>query len=201
MANERSNIYLIGETIQPKEESVEQALKKIGEMARQEMIPLAALQALIDEYDPWVQVNRAVMPEYPDWVKELLYPELENTGPAKFDISTLERWLHPKQVKGVAEGNEIHDCLKNKNLLADCLGYADLLAIRSRGVVFYRKHFSGKAVFGWKSAVRDHAGGLSVPCLIESDVRVGVDWGWLGSGWDSRSPALRFASQPSGIES
>jgi hypothetical protein len=178
---------------------MEKILAKIGEMARGGVIPLEALQSVIDEYDPIVVVDRSVIPVYPDWVKERLYPELEKTGPDTLDASKLELWLHPKQVNGVAEGNEIHDFLKKNNLLSGCLGLADLLAIQKRGVVFFRKHFAGKVVFGWQSVVRNRYGDLNVPCLLDLEGGVIVYWRWLGYHWFSFIPALRLASQSSDI--
>jgi hypothetical protein len=174
-------------------------LKRLGEMKKAGLLPDEALQSLIDEYDPMVQVDRTAALVYPNWVKEVLYPELEKTGPTKFDASRLEHRLHPGQTKGVVEGNEIHRELKEKNLLEGCLGLADLQAIQKRGVAFFRKHFAGKAVFGWKSIVRRQGDYLSVPCLIGRGGRVVLRWRWLDCRWRSGTPALRFADQPLSI--
>ena len=38
-----------------------------------------------------IRVNRAIRPTYPDWVKEVLHPELENSGPAEYDVGQLEQ--------------------------------------------------------------------------------------------------------------
>jgi hypothetical protein len=57
----------------------------------------------------------------------------------------------------------------------------------------FRKHFAGKAVFAWKSVVRGRGGHRYVPCLIEYDRRVVLDWDWLGIDWYDHSPALRLA--------
>jgi len=173
---------------------VEQALARVCEMARGGIIPLAALQKLIDYYNLLVQVNRSVGPAYPDWVKELLHPELETVGPAEFNVTELECWLHPDQVEGVVKGNDIYQLLKRENLIKGCLGLADLLAIQKRGIAFFRKYFAEKAVFGWKSVVRDRIGNLNVPYLVVHEGKVIVNWDWLDCSWDSNDPALRFAS-------
>lgn len=173
-------------------------LVRINKMVREGLMPVEALQALVDEYDPAVIaviMDRTAALVYPDWVDKVLYPELEKTGPDRFYVTNLERWLHPKQVKGVVEGNEIHDDLKNKNLLEGCLGLAELEAIRKRGVVFFRKYFPGQTPFGWRSVVQIRSGGLHVPCLVESGGEVVVIWVWLGNLWPSRRPALRLANQ------
>jgi hypothetical protein len=174
--------------------NVERALARVCEMARRGVIPLAVLQVLIDEYDPMISVDRTVTPEYPNWAEEKLYPEMEKTGPTAFDASKLEHWLHPGQVDGVVEGNNIHQLLKRENLIEGCLGLADLLAIQKRGLTFFRKYFAGKAIFGWKSVVRSRDGRLLVPYLLEDGGGAVVSWRWLDYYWSSRRPALRFAS-------
>ena len=178
---------------------MEQILARIGEMARDGLIPPEALQSIVEEWDPVIRVSRTVAPSYPDWRREILHPELELTGAAEYDIRRVEQWLHPKQKQGFVDGNEIHNFLKNNNLLAGCLGLSDLLAIQARGIVFFRRHFVGKIPFGWRNPVRNHDGSLDVPYLIEDEGKVIVFWLWLGSLWDSDDPALRFANQSSGI--
>ena len=139
-------------------------------------------------------VDRSVLVTFPDWVKDVLHPELQNTGPAKYGIAKLEQWLHDGQKDGKSvKGQVIYDHLKSSGLLEGCVGLADLLAIQQKGVAFFRRHFTGKAVFGWKSAVRDAGGSLSVPSLYGHGGEVVLDWGWLGSDWDGDGPALRFA--------
>lgn len=38
-----------------------------------------------------VRVDRTIRPVYPEWMKDLSFPELEIFGPSEFDIRTLER--------------------------------------------------------------------------------------------------------------
>ncbi len=157
-------------------------------------VPENILEDLLNEWNPVIHVDRSIRPEYPDFVKEVKYPELELTGPADFDVTKLERYLHPKQVNGYATGNEIHEELIAKKMLEGCLGLADLKAIQARGIGFFRKHFAGKAVFGWKSVVLDGYGRLYVPSLCEGGGKVGLGWSWLGFRFISNEPALRHAS-------
>lgn len=145
--------------------------------------------------DSIVRVNRAVKPTCPGWMKGVLHPELEGTGPAEYNIANVEQWLHEGQKNGgCVKGQKIYKHLKNNNMLESCLGLADLLAIQAKGIDFFRKHFAGKAVFGWKSVVWTRIGYLNVPCLYESGGKVYLDWYWLGNGWYGDNPALRFAS-------
>ncbi|MEK9171661.1 MAG: hypothetical protein AAB782_00275 [Patescibacteria group bacterium] len=142
-----------------------------------------------------IRVNRSVKPAYPDWVKEVMHPELECTGPANYNLQTaVEEWLHDDQQDGSVQGGVIYTHLKKDNALADCLGLADLLAIQTKGIAVFRKLFGDKAVFGWKSVVqdRDIDGYLCVPCLCGDGGGVVLSWRWLGSAWGSGGPALRF---------
>ncbi|MDQ5949299.1 MAG: hypothetical protein QG589_425 [Patescibacteria group bacterium] len=140
-----------------------------------------------------ISVDRSVKPIYPDWMKEVMHPELELAGPTEYDLSKVEKWLARGQGTGVVTGNTIYKELQTKNALADQLGLADLLAIQAKGLAVFRSLYNGKAVFGWKSVVQDHHGILFVPCLIENGGKVVVRWVWLDYYWSSRSPALRFS--------
>lgn len=154
-------------------------------------IPDEVVQEWINEWDPIILVDRSIHPQYPDFVDEAKYPELELNGPAEFDVRKLERYLHPKQVDGYVTGNEILAELIAKEMLKWCLGVTDLQAIQARGVGFFRKHFNGKAVFGWKSVILSHDGRLYVPYLYENGDKVVLGWHQLGNYWYSFHPALR----------
>ncbi len=157
-----------------------------------EVVPEEALQALLNEWNPIIRVDRTVRPTYPDLVKEVKYPELELTGPAEFDIRKIEQWRHPKQIEGYATGDEIHEELLAKKLLDGCLCFADLLAIQERGISFFRRHFAGIGVIpAWKSVVMDRDGDLDVPYLYEYDDEVKLYWFWLDDSFDSGHPAVR----------
>ena len=78
-------------------------------------------------------------------------------------------------------------------MFKDDLGLHDLEEIKKKGVAFFRVHFQGKAVFGWKSGVLGRDGRLSVPCLVADGGEVVLCWRWLGDDCRSGFPALRFA--------
>lgn len=147
------------------------------------------------EIDSIIRVDRSIRPSYPDWMKEVMHPELENSGPAEYDILAVEQWLHDGQKDGKwIEGNKIYSHLKETNTLKTCLGLRDLEEIQKKGIAFFRKHFKGKAVFGWAGIVRNRNGNLSVPCLYEGGAKVVLNWHWTDSPWRSSNPALRHAS-------
>ncbi|MDE2021730.1 MAG: hypothetical protein KGI71_02290, partial [Patescibacteria group bacterium] len=125
----------------------------------------------------------------------VMHPELEHTGPAEYDLTKVEQWLHDGQKDGkTMRGNAIYEHLKSNDMLDSCLGLADGLAIQKKGIAVFRKHFGGKAVFLWRSVVLNRDGNLFVPYLYEHGDAVALDWDWLGLDWDGNFPALRFAS-------
>lgn len=195
--------------------------RKFVRRAREESIPVEQIQAMLgsplfplflkfnfdeaekaeDEFrkigglppNSFITINRSQPLQYPDWVRNPLYPELESRGPKRINLDDgVEQWLHPEQEKGCVKGTVIHEYLKDHNLLPTCLGFRELLAIQAKGVDFFRRHFQGKAVFGWKGVVLPRDGNLHVPCLIEDDGEVVLYWYWLESGWNAYYPALRL---------
>lgn len=142
-----------------------------------------------------IKVNRSIKPTYPNWVKKVLHPEFELSGPTEFDLQKdVNLWLHEDQKIGSVIGNKIYNQLKKDDLLKDCLNLVDLLAIQEKGIEIFRTLYKGKAVFAWKSIVESTYRYLHVPCLIESDCKVVLRWpSWLCNDWDSDDPALRFS--------
>lgn len=177
---------------------MEEIIVRVRQLVENGVLPKEAvktvLQVLVDEYDSLIYVDRTANIVYPDFVKEPLYADLEKTGPSEFDVMKLEQWLHPKQQTGVVVGNDIHEKLKAEILLDGCLGFRELLAIQAKGIGFFRKHFRGKAVFGWRGVARNRDGRLGVPCLVEYGDVVVLGWGWLDGDFSSGIPALRRAS-------
>jgi len=143
--------------------------------------------------DPLIRVDRTIRPNYPEWVTKMMHPDLEVTGSAEFNVSRIEQWLHPSQKAGV-KGEVIYEYLKKNGMLENCLDFRDLEEIQKKGLAFFKEHFQDKAVFGWRSVVRDRRGRLGVPYLVEFGGMVVLCWGWLSSVWLADSPALRFAS-------
>jgi hypothetical protein len=145
---------------------------------------------------PLIRVDRSISPVYPAWMREVVHPELEKTGPGEYDIKTdVEQWLHDGQENGgLVKGQVIYDHFLATDTLQTCLGLRDLEEIQKKGVTFFQQHFQGKAVFAWKSVVRHQDGYLRAPYLCEGSDRVLLGWYWLERGWYAHYPALRFAS-------
>jgi hypothetical protein len=145
--------------------------------------------------DNMIRVGRYVRPVYPDWVKKVLHPELEKTGPAEYDLSCVEQWLHEGQKNGGwVKGRVIYEHLKNEKMLETCMSLRDLEEIQRKGIEPFRKFFKGRVVFAWKSVVQDDIGGLDVPYLYEYSGKVVLNWDWLDYDWNDLCPALRFAN-------
>ena len=149
---------------------------------------MSSSTAVMEQTSSIVYVLR---PNYPNWVKKVMHPDLE-VGPASFDAAELEHWLAPGQQDGWVRGHAIYEALKaEEDGLPSCLGLLDLNALQSRGIDFFRKYFSGKAVFGWRSVVENQFGYLYVPYAVVNDGKVVVGWDSLGSDFSSINPALR----------
>lgn len=143
-----------------------------------------------------IRIDRSVKPAYPDWVKEIMHPELEAVGPAEYDLVKVELYLHlhDEQDGKRMKGTKLYDHLKETDSLKNCLGLHDALEIQKKGIKVFRKLFGIKTVFCWKSVVRSHDGSLNVPYVYGGGSKVVVDWSWLGNDWRGRNPAARFAS-------
>ncbi len=154
--------------------------------------PVPAPEPIID---PIIRVDRSIRPSYPDWMKEVMHPELELAGSAEYDISAIAQWLHDGQKDGKCiEGNKIYDHLKKTDTLKICLGLRDLEEIQKKGIAFFRKYFKDKEVLGWASIVRHHKGGLGVSSLYEHCGNVVLHWRWTGNNWYGSHPALLYAN-------
>lgn len=141
-----------------------------------------------------IRVDRSIRPSYPDWVEMVILPKLGNTVPSEYDIAQTKLWLHNGQKYGQRiVGDQIYIHLKKTRMLKTCLGLRDLEEIQKKGVAFFRKHFAGKAVFGWASVVRHRSGSLHVSYLYEDGYEVILDWIWLGNFWSSDYHALHHA--------
>ena len=93
-------------------------------------------------------------------------------------------WLHPEQTRCVVEGHVIHKHLIDTGMLADCVGLADLRAVKDLGSGFFPE-LVGKFVFGWKTI-----SGHGVPCLHEANGKIWVLWRPLDKYWSLNDPAL-----------
>lgn len=140
------------------------------------------------EKDGIVRVDRSILPTYPDWTAEILYPELSRTGPVEYNLSDIKLWLHQRQHSGAVrriKGITLHNDLVKKDRLKDCLSLRDGEEIQKKRILSFWNSFGHKNLLLWKSAVKDKYAGedglISVPYahLLEKRGEVGIDWLWL----------------------
>jgi len=97
-----------------------------------------------------------------------------------------ELWLASGQNTGWVRGRVILAHLTDTGLLASCVDLDELKAIQAKDIQFFRQHFAGKIVFGWRGVQDD-----SVPYLIGLGVKVLLYWRYLDYYWSADYPALR----------
>ena len=143
--------------------------------------------------DTIVRVDRSVSPIYPDWVREVMHPKLERTGPAVYGLATVELLFWNGQMGGDWREQDVYENLISENMIEGCLGLSDGLAIQQMGVIVFPKLLAGKVMFLWKSVVRDNRGFLVVPYIVGNNDGVYISWHRLAIECQNY-PAARFAS-------
>jgi len=111
-----------------------------------------------------IRVDRNIRPTYPRWVKRLVHPELECSGPSEFDLSRLNRPLNLQ----------------------------DGMAFQKNEAVF-RKFFGTRTAFLFMSLVEDRFGSLRVPFVV-SEEHGPIELGWMITycDWLSECPDAHF---------
>lgn len=143
--------------------------------------------------DTVIQVNRSAKLTYPRWVKELSRPDLEMSGPDKYNLANLFPFLHPGQGEGrKVPGYRIYEYLNIPERLEECLSIQDGLAIKAKGIRVFRQFFKGKRIYLWRSVARNDNGDLFVPYLLERGDQVLPGWRRLDEEWDDNDLTPRF---------
>lgn len=154
----------------------------------------------VEQFDPMVWVNWVSPLKYPYPVKEIMHPELENSGPACFDVKkSVEMWWDRDQGQHV-KGTIIYENLKKAGALENCLGIREAIAIRERGPRFLQHFFRPTLdhpaiswLLAWKSVFREaQFGCLSVPYLFRTDKSVKIGSVNIESEIYNDCPALMF---------
>lgn len=140
--------------------------------------------------DYFIQPDRSVKPKYPNWVAQLIYPELESAGPKKIDLRKLKYFRHPEQGRKETMGTTVHQFLKENKLLKSCLNFQDGLAIMKKGINLFNKMFTIQSVYLWSSVVIADHGNHFVPYLMPSANKVILDWKLIDANWGINDIAL-----------
>ena len=149
-----------------------------------------------------IRVDRSVPVSYPDFVKQVVHPELEAFGPAEYSFARVQLFVHDNQkirldkgrlIVEYMSGDHIYSYLRDTNTLRLCLGLAVALAIQSGGIAVFRRFFGEvSSVLFWKSLAQLHHGGFYVPFLSVQSNKIRIGWLWRGSGLLENSPAACF---------
>ena len=144
-----------------------------------------------------IRVDRSIRPVYPDWVKTVMHPELENTGAVIYDLSSIELWLHDWQEKGdYIQADKIYTYLKKEKMLESCLSLRDGEEIQKKGPVVFQNFFQSRRIFLWKSVVQNHADKFLVPFYVVMWAgNVKLNWFFLDDVQSLKHPALRFVGE------
>ena len=142
-----------------------------------------------------IRIDRSVRPNYPDWVAQVVHPELEDTGPKDFrDRKAFVNWIRGKHRAGL-----LNDHITHLSHLRDCLNLQDgKELLKYTGLIpdlFTGDEDEwGECLYLWKSVVWDNRGNLQVP-IVHPDC---IDWLPLEPHWvELHKPELGFGPRPS----
>lgn len=159
-----------------------------------------------------IRIDRSINPTGPEHLPDylsphhLLHPELQSTGPAWYDVAKLEQWVHSEQRWNLSHmmGERVYEYVERNSMLESCLGYADGLAIRKKGVAVFQKIFKNNTCYFLRSAamamsLNGKDSYLVAPALLlHSQYPNEVRLGWCKLHWVSLTPdkvMLRFPSR------
>jgi len=145
--------------------------------------------------DTTIRVDRSISPVYPDWVKSVIHPELETVGPAEYDLTKIDLYLHNLQKnEGSITGQQLYNHLKEIGNLKNCLGIQDAAEIQKKDLPVYYEVFGHKSLCFWRSVVSDQKGNIRVLCLQPGGRRIGGGWYWLHNNYSNHYYTAQFAS-------
>ncbi len=153
------------------------------------MVSLAEKRKIVGDKN--VTIDLSLSSKYSEFSKRGIYHELYK-GVREFNPKTLEQWFHEDFLSEGATGQIILDYFTVNGLFEDCLGFHELEGIQKKGLSFFREHFEGKAVFGWRAVLAFPNGDYRVPYLIEYLGEVVLCLYWVGALWHENFIALRF---------
>lgn len=155
-----------------------------------------------------IRVDRRVKPAYPSWSDKVMYPELQGTGPAEYDLkSDVEEWRHDEQKTGVVKGDTIYEFLKKDDALATSSVSPTSSPFRRRA-----SRSSAPCSRARLSSAGSPSCGTAATAASASraSASTAARWCWAGAGWptsgtptaplsDSASRTLNCDSNPSSV--
>ncbi len=119
--------------------------------------------------DVLIKVDRSKKPNYPSWVRTVLHPEYESSGPVQFYLNNLDLSFYENQKYGSDSIIRVYDHFKKNGFIKNCLNLADLRAIQEKGVEIFQSFYKDQVIFGLNSIVESELKNLFAPCLLESE--------------------------------
>lgn len=123
--------------------------------------------------DTIIRIDRSLCPSYPSFVAKVLFPELESSGPAEYDLAKVVSHLHAKHMETtLLPGKELFEYIKENKLIENCLSLVDARVIGKMDTKTFERIFEDKYVVYWKSIITDSDGHLLVPYHHYSEGKV-----------------------------
>jgi hypothetical protein len=124
-----------------------------------------------------VDLSLSVLGRFPEWCKQVLHPEMHTKRRAFFLPSDLLVLTGLSRKCGDL-GIKIYEYLEQQQLLAKCIGIDELEGIRAKGPEFFRQHWKGKQLMGWKSTIITDTNRIVVPSIVceEGSPEVVIAW-------------------------
>jgi hypothetical protein len=139
--------------------------------------------------DKYINVDRSALPTYPFGSYRIQDKALELVGPTKYNIDNVKKeFLGDK-----TDSSMLYFKAQREDKLAIQLCFADLLAIKEKGVDFYLHYFGNEKVFALRSILWSIFSTTHLPFLHIKDmesVEVGVCS--FNTKWDPGWSALYF---------
>ena len=140
-----------------------------------------------------IRIDRSIKPSYPHWIKTVMHPDLECSGPVAYDIKNdVEKWFHEEKNILGTDGYRIYKNLEKEKKLNFCLNLQDALEIQKKGLDVYYNIFGDTKVYFWSSVCKYDSGYLGVPLLRIHNQKIRLVWDWIENDLDSSSLALAF---------
>lgn len=124
--------------------------------------------------DSIIRVDRSIVPIFPHDAKKFIHGDPEYSGANEYDVKNIFTYTH----KGDSKNIYIYKI--NDESINDHLDYYDLLAIKSKGVNFFRNNFICR-IYGLKGAVEANDD-IYFPALESGNDGLFINW---YSSWNS----------------
>ncbi|MDO8566869.1 MAG: hypothetical protein Q7R58_01810 [bacterium] len=144
--------------------------------------------------DTVVRIPCIARPAYPSGIVErVMHPDLQNTGPAEYNLRTdVRQWSYDGPKDSVVTGRSVYDYLDTRDEISNCLGLLDSVEINGKGAPVFSEVFGDNVIFFLRSTIQHSNGNLCAPFLSKRGNEMKTGWYWLGGLWLKNYRVLRF---------